>query len=139
MTVGTGFAMASSTVSPRLTASDGSAADTAGDGFSAQTFHVTYSLRRPGLVVPVFQGLVACGGLRQLARSFHASPQTIHVAELAQTVVRDRHEDTPAMRAGFTDHRLDPSEILKQQRFVTHARLPDAHSLSRAHQSSAHN
>ena len=50
-----------------------------GRRFSAQTFHVTYWLRRPGLVVPVFQGLVACAGLRQLARSFHASPQTIQL------------------------------------------------------------
>jgi len=48
-----------------------------GRRFSAQTFRVTYWLRRPGLVIPIFNGLVACSGLRQLARSLKASPQTI--------------------------------------------------------------
>jgi len=118
---------------------------------SAQTFHVTCWLRRPGLVVPVFHGLGACGGLRQLARSFHASPQTIQhhkretiaYAKRRQMAINrlwvfltwrnwckwfseNRHEDTPAMRAGLGADRLDPTQILKQRLFVTHARLPDA-------------
>ena len=45
--------------------------------FSAQTFRVSYWLKRPGLVIPVLHGLVACSALRQLARSLTASPQTI--------------------------------------------------------------
>jgi len=45
--------------------------------FSSQTFHVTYWLHRPALLLPVFHGLIACSGLRQLARIFRASPQTI--------------------------------------------------------------
>jgi hypothetical protein len=34
------------------------------------------------------------------------------------------HESTPAMRAGLTDRRLDPAEILRRRLFVTHAALP---------------
>jgi hypothetical protein len=35
-----------------------------------------------------------------------------------------RHEDTPAMRAGLTDHRLDEAELLAKRLFVTHVELP---------------
>lgn len=45
--------------------------------FSEQTFRCTYWLKRPELLEPIFRGGVACACLRQLARSLHASPQTI--------------------------------------------------------------
>ena len=45
--------------------------------FSEQTFRTTYWLKRPGLLAPVFQGLVSCACLRQIARAYDASPQTI--------------------------------------------------------------
>jgi hypothetical protein len=45
--------------------------------FSDQTFRVSYWLRRPELLEPVFHRLVACSGFRQIAREFPASPQTV--------------------------------------------------------------
>ncbi len=45
--------------------------------FGEQTFRCTYWLKRPALLEPVFQGLVACSCLRQMARSLRASPQTV--------------------------------------------------------------
>ena len=51
--------------------------DTCRRRFGDQTFRVTYWLRRPELLVPVFHRLVGCSGFRQIAREFKASPQTI--------------------------------------------------------------
>ena len=48
-----------------------------GRRFSEQTFRTTYWLKRPGLLAPVFHGLVAGSGLRQLARSLGAAPNTV--------------------------------------------------------------
>jgi transposase-like protein len=48
-----------------------------GRRFSEQTFRTNYWLKRPDLLVPILHGLQACSGLRQLARSHRASPQTI--------------------------------------------------------------
>ena len=45
--------------------------------FSEQTFRTTYWLKRPELLEPILRGLVACSCLRQLGRSFDASPQTV--------------------------------------------------------------
>jgi len=48
-----------------------------GRHFSDQTFSTRYWLKRPGLLVPVFHGLVGCACFRQLARQHDCSPQTI--------------------------------------------------------------
>jgi len=45
--------------------------------FSAQTFHGTYWLKQPQLLVPVAHRLLGCSGFRQIAREFDVSPQTI--------------------------------------------------------------
>ncbi len=48
-----------------------------GRSFSSQTFSVSYWLKRPDLLEPVYSGLVSCAGLRQLARIHGVSPSTI--------------------------------------------------------------
>jgi transposase-like protein len=45
--------------------------------FGDQTFRVTYWLRRPDLLRPVFHRLLGCSAFRQIAREFGVSPQTI--------------------------------------------------------------
>lgn len=45
--------------------------------FSSQTFSPTYWLRRPRLLAAVWEGLVACAALRQMARAHGVSPSTI--------------------------------------------------------------
>jgi transposase-like protein len=45
--------------------------------FSWQSYRVTYWLKRPDLLVPVFSRLVACSGFRQIAREFDVSHTTI--------------------------------------------------------------
>ena len=54
--------------------------------FCEQTFRVSYWLKRPDLLEPVFHGMVACAAFRQLARSLNVSPQTIatHAARLGR-------------------------------------------------------
>jgi transposase-like protein len=54
--------------------------------FSDQTFRVTYWLRRPELLLPVFHRLVGCSAFRQIAREFEVSPSTIatHAARLGR-------------------------------------------------------
>jgi hypothetical protein len=46
-------------------------------GFSKQAFSVTYYLKRPELTVPIFAGLQAGSGHRQLARSLGCAPSTV--------------------------------------------------------------
>jgi hypothetical protein len=46
-------------------------------GFSKQSFSVTYYLKRPELTVPIFAGLQAGSGHRQLARSLGCAPSTV--------------------------------------------------------------
>ena len=48
-----------------------------GRHFSTQTFSTTYWLRHPGRLEPVAHRLVGGSALRQIAREFHASPQSI--------------------------------------------------------------
>lgn len=48
--------------------------------FSDQTFRTTYWLKRPELLEPLAQGLVAGSAFRQLARAFGCSPQTVALA-----------------------------------------------------------
>jgi transposase-like protein len=57
-----------------------------GRHFSAQTFAIDYWLKRPGLIQPTFQRLVACSGYRQIAREFACSPSTVatHAARLGR-------------------------------------------------------
>jgi hypothetical protein len=45
--------------------------------FSERTFALGYWLKRPDLLRPVYEGLVACAAYRQLARAFGVSPSTI--------------------------------------------------------------
>ena len=45
--------------------------------FSSQTFHFSYWLRRPELSLPIFHRLLGCSALRQIAREFDLSPQTV--------------------------------------------------------------
>lgn len=48
-----------------------------GASFSQQSFKVSYYLKRPDLLVPVFHRLVGCSGFRQIAREFAVSHTTI--------------------------------------------------------------
>jgi transposase-like protein len=48
-----------------------------GKTFSKQAFAVSYFLKRPELLVPVFAGLQAGSGHRQLARSLGCAPSTV--------------------------------------------------------------
>jgi len=54
--------------------------------FSSQTFSPTYWLRRPELQTPIYEGLMACAGFRQLARGLGCSPSTVqtHAARLGR-------------------------------------------------------
>ena len=45
--------------------------------FSSQTFSVSYWLRRPELLEPVFHRLVGCSGFRQIAREWGVSHSTV--------------------------------------------------------------
>ena len=45
--------------------------------FSAQTFQTSYWMRRAELLEPVFHRLLACSGLRQIAREYDSSHSTI--------------------------------------------------------------
>ena len=45
--------------------------------FSEQTFHASYWLKQPGLLLPVAHRLLGCSGFRQIAREFGVSPQTV--------------------------------------------------------------
>lgn len=57
-----------------------------GHTFSAQTFHSTYWLKRPGLLLETASRLLACSGYRQIARAPRCSTSTIqrHVARLGR-------------------------------------------------------
>ena len=48
-----------------------------GRNFSSQTFSVTYWLRRPELLEPVFHRLIGCSGFRQIAREWGVSHTTV--------------------------------------------------------------
>ena len=49
--------------------------------FSTQTFSLTYWLRRPALLQPLFYRLLACSGFRQIARELRAAHSTlVHLA-----------------------------------------------------------
>ena len=45
--------------------------------FSERTFSTSYWLKRPDVLLPMAQGLIACSGYRQLCRSLRCSPTTI--------------------------------------------------------------
>jgi transposase-like protein len=45
--------------------------------FSSQTFSTTYWLKRPDLLLAILHGLIACSGLRQIARSQAVAPSTV--------------------------------------------------------------
>lgn len=45
--------------------------------FSSQTFSTTYWLKRPDLLHPILQGLLACSAFRQIARSLAVAPTTV--------------------------------------------------------------
>jgi len=48
-----------------------------GRTFGSQTFASTYWLKRPRALLAIYEGLVACAGLRQLARGLGVSPATV--------------------------------------------------------------
>jgi transposase-like protein len=48
-----------------------------GANFSYQTFQTTYWLKRPDLLTPLVNRLVACSGFRQIARDFGVSHTTV--------------------------------------------------------------
>jgi hypothetical protein len=48
-----------------------------GRSFSSQTFSTTYRLQRADLLETLFERLVACSGLRQIARGLRTSPATV--------------------------------------------------------------
>ena len=48
-----------------------------GASFSRQSFRVSYWLKRPDLLVPLFHRLVACSGFRQIARELGVSHTTV--------------------------------------------------------------
>jgi len=48
-----------------------------GRNFSSQTFSTTYRLQRADLLETLFLRLVACSGLRQIARELRVSPSTV--------------------------------------------------------------
>jgi transposase-like protein len=57
-----------------------------GRHFSDQTFALSYWLKRPTLLEPVFHRLLGCSGFRQIAREFGVSPSTVltHSARLGR-------------------------------------------------------
>lgn len=57
-----------------------------GRHFSSQTFHTSYWLKHPELLVPVFHRLLGCSAFRQIAREFGVSPTTVltHSARLGR-------------------------------------------------------
>ncbi len=58
-----------------------------GATFSTQTFSTTYYLKRPALLEPIAQRLLACSGYRQLAREARCHPTTV----MAQAARLGRH------------------------------------------------
>lgn len=57
--------------------------------FSSQTFALDYWLRRPRLLRPVYEGLVACSAYRQMARAQRCSPSTVqtHATRLGRQLL----------------------------------------------------
>lgn len=58
-----------------------------GRSFSTQTFSLTYWLKRPQLLGPVFHSLLGCSAYRQIARHYRVSPTTV----LTQAARLGRH------------------------------------------------
>jgi transposase-like protein len=54
--------------------------------FSDQTFQLSYWLKRPELLLPLFHRLLGCSAYRQIAREFAVSPTTVltHAARLGR-------------------------------------------------------
>jgi len=48
-----------------------------GRNFSRQTFSLTYWLKRPELLRPLFWRVLGCSGFRQIAREFGVQPLTV--------------------------------------------------------------
>ena len=73
-----------------------------GHTFSAQSFSPTYWLKRPDLLEPIANGVLACGGYRQLARSLGCSPITVlgHVRRLGRhaLLLLERHRPRGPVR-----------------------------------------
>jgi len=84
-----------------------------GRTFSSQTFSTTYWLRKPALLHAVYEGLVACSGLRQIARAHRVSPATVqhHAFRLGRQALLLLAERLP--------ERLPPREPLVVDGFET--------------------
>ena len=54
--------------------------------FSTQTFRLTYWLKRPRLLAPIYHALLGCSAFRQIARHHRVSPSTVltHTARLGR-------------------------------------------------------
>jgi len=72
-----------------------------GRHFSDQTFQLSYWLKRPGLLRPLFHRLLGCSAFRQIAREFEISPTTVltHSARLGRhcLLVHERHRPRGAV------------------------------------------
>ena len=71
-----------------------------GSTFSSQSFSVTYYLKRPELLEPIFQRVNACSGFRQIAREARCSPTTVmgQAARLGRHALLFLHEHRPRTR-----------------------------------------
>ena len=69
--------------------------------FSSQTFSSTYWLKRPRLLTAVYEGLIACAGLRQMARAHGVSPATVqhHTTRLGRQALLLLAELAPRLPA----------------------------------------
>ncbi|MEP7028256.1 MAG: hypothetical protein ABI960_06645 [Candidatus Eisenbacteria bacterium] len=88
--------------------------DTCRRRFGDQTFRLTYWMKRPDLLVPVFYRITACSGFRQIAREAGVSPQTIartagrlgRHALLLHELRRPRRIEEPLALDGFESFEL---------------------------------
>jgi len=86
--------------------------------FSDQSFRVTYWLKHPELLRPVFWRLLGCSGFRQIAREFQVSPSTIatHAARLGRhcLLFHQRHRPKGPLAEGLV---LDGFESFEWSHF----------------------
>ena len=66
--------------------------------FSSQTFDTTYWLHKPALLPVIFQRVLSCSGMRQIAQELAVSHTTVmnHVARLGRHCLLFQHQRRPA-------------------------------------------
>jgi len=89
-----------------------------GRHFSEQTFSTTYWLKRPDLQEPIFHALLACGCLRQIARSHAVSPQTVllHSCRIGRHC-QLLHERLRPKELGHEEQTLDSFQSFEYSQF----------------------